>query len=199
MADGWWSSGRAVERSPLKRLCGQLRGSWRDGYLLLQFLVSRLVGCMIISSVTASRVLAALLPGWVGDVIRHAYKFGGWFSADSARCSLGRFSHWWRSVWVSVFGERGVHTSVALASTVLLGCQKHQSCTLGQLTSPRFESAFFASFLCRFGQRNDAPPRAVANSDKENIQLMQTTNAESTNPAPPPTTNPKPSQLNIDQ
>jgi hypothetical protein len=193
------AGGRAVERSPLKRLCGQLRGSWRDGYLLLQFLVSRLVGCMIISSVTASRVLAALLPGWVGDVIRHAYKFGGWFSADSARCSLGRFSHWWRSVWVSVFGERGVHTSVALASTVLLGCQKHQSCTLGQLTSPRFESAFFASFLCRFGQRNDAPPRAVANSDKENIQLMQTTNAESTNPAPPPTTNPKPSQLNIDQ
>jgi hypothetical protein len=57
----------------------------------------------------------------VGDVVRHAYKFGGWFSADSAGCSLGRFSHWWRSVWVSVFGERGVHTSVALASTVLLG------------------------------------------------------------------------------
>src|SRR5471032_3627769 len=76
-------------------------------------------------------------------------------SADSAGCSLGRFSHWWRSVWVSVFGERGFHTSVALASTVLLGCQKHRSCTLGQLTSPRSESVFFASFLCRFGQRND--------------------------------------------
>ena len=57
----------------------------------------------------------------VCGVIRHAYKFGGWFSADSAGCSLGRFSHWWRSVWVSVFGEGGVHTSFALASTVLLG------------------------------------------------------------------------------
>ncbi|MFK4448817.1 hypothetical protein ABH944_008832, partial [Caballeronia udeis] len=40
-----------------------------------------------------------------------------------------------------------------------------------------------ASFLCRFGQRNDAPPRAVANSDKENSSLKQTTNTESTNPA----------------
>src|SRR5471032_2090243 len=51
--------------------------------------------------------------------------------------------------------EGGVQTSVVLASTVLLGCQKRRSCTLGQLTSPRSESVFFASFLCRFGQRND--------------------------------------------
>jgi hypothetical protein len=58
---------------------------------------------------------------WVGCVVRYTYKFGGWFSADSAGCSLGRFNHWWRSVWVSVFGEGGFHTSVALASTVLLG------------------------------------------------------------------------------
>ncbi|MFK4444955.1 hypothetical protein ABH944_005322, partial [Caballeronia udeis] len=46
---------------------------------------------------------------------------------------------------------------------------------------------FFASFLCRFGQRNDAPPRAVANSDKEKIRLRQTTNTESTNRALPQT------------
>ena len=46
--------------------------------------------------------------------------------------------------------EGGFHTSVVLASTVLLGCQKRGNCTLGQLTSPRSESAFFASFLCRF-------------------------------------------------
>ena len=121
-------------------------------------------------------------------MVRRAYKFGGWFSADSARCSLGRLSHWWRSVWVSVFGEGGFHTSVALASTVLLGCQKLGACTLGQLTSPRSESAFFASFLCRFGQRNDVPPRTVANSDKENSSLKQTTNPESSNPALTPTT-----------
>jgi len=52
------------------------------------------------------------------------------------------------------------------------------------------ESVFFASFLCRFGQRNDVPPRTVANSDKENIRLSQTTNTESTNPALTPTANP---------
>src|SRR5471032_873843 len=85
--------------------------------------------------------------------------------------------------------EGGVQTSVALASTVLLGCQKLRNCTLGQLTSPRFESAFFASFLCRFGQRNDVPPRTVANSDKEKSQLKQTAKAESSNPALTPTAN----------
>src|SRR5476651_1244193 len=111
--------------------------------------------------------------------------------ADSAGCSLGRFSHWWRSVWVSVFGEGGVHTSVVLASTVLLGCQKRGSCTLGQLMSPRSESVFFASFLCRFGQRNDVPPRTVANSDKEKSLLRQTAKAESSNPALTPTANPR--------
>src|SRR5471030_1551806 len=62
-------------------------------------------------------------------------------------------------------------------------------CTLSTLMSRCFESVFFASFLCRFGQRNDVPPRAVANSDKENIQLLQTTNTESSNPALTPTAN----------
>src|SRR5471032_1070427 len=85
--------------------------------------------------------------------------------------------------------EGGVHTSVVLASTVLLACQKRGDCTLGQLTSPRSESVFFASFLCRFGQRNDVPPRTVAKSDKEKSQLKQTTNAESSNPALTPTAN----------
>src|SRR5471030_3070443 len=86
--------------------------------------------------------------------------------------------------------EGGVQTSVVLASTVLLGCQKRGKCTLGQLTSPRSESSFFSSFLCRFGQRNDVPPRTVANSDKEKIRLKQTANAESSNPAWTPTANP---------
>src|SRR5471030_2987114 len=85
--------------------------------------------------------------------------------------------------------EGGVQTSVALASTVLLGCQKLGNCTLGQLTSPRSESVFFASFLCRFGQRNDVPPRTVANSDKEKIRITQTAKAESSNPALTPTAN----------
>jgi len=51
------------------------------------------------------------------------------------------------------------------------------------------KSVFFASFLCRFGQRNDVPPRTVANSDKEKIRLMQTTKAESSNPAMTTTAN----------
>src|SRR5476651_1247342 len=85
--------------------------------------------------------------------------------------------------------EGGFHTSVVLASTVLLGCQKRGNCTLSQLLSPRSESVFFASFLCRFGQRNDVPPRTVANSDKENSQNKQTAKAESSNPAMTPTAN----------
>jgi hypothetical protein len=59
----------------------------------------------------------------------------------------------------------------------------NENCTLWTLTGPWFESVFFASFLCRFGQRNDVPPRTVANSDKENSQLKQITNTESSNPA----------------
>jgi len=59
----------------------------------------------------------------------------------------------------------------------------NENCTLWTLTGPWFESVFFASFLCRFGQKNDVPPRTVANSDKENSQLKQITNTESSNPA----------------
>ncbi|WP_213768415.1 hypothetical protein [Caballeronia sp. dw_19] len=67
----------------------------------------------------------------------------------------------------------------------------NETCTLWTLRVAWFESVFFASFLCRFGQRNDVPPRTVANSDKEKIRLKQTTTAESTNPASTPTTNPR--------
>ncbi|QIE25404.1 hypothetical protein SBC2_34730 [Caballeronia sp. SBC2] len=100
--------------------------------------------------------------------------------------------------------EGGFHTSSVLASIMLLGYQKHENCTLGTLTSPRSESVFFASFLCRFGQRNDALPRAVANSDKENGRhitreglessnpaLIQTADARTWQPAPTPTANPE--------
>jgi hypothetical protein len=79
--------------------------------------------------------------------------------------------------------EGGVHTFFALANTVLLGYQKQESCTLWTLMSPRSESVFFASFLCRFGQRNDAPPRAVANRAKKISQNKTHEDLESTNPA----------------
>ena len=65
--------------------------------------------------------LCGLVSKWVGYEVRYAYRFGGWLSADSAECPLGRFNHWWRSESEPVFGEGGFHTSVALASTVLLG------------------------------------------------------------------------------
>src|SRR5471030_1048217 len=71
------------------------------------------------------------------------------------------------------------------------GVPMYENCTLWALTCPRSESVFFASFLCRFGQRNDVPPRTVANSDKEKIRLSQTVKAESSNPALTPTSNPR--------
>src|ERR1700722_15125152 len=67
------------------------------------------------------------------EVVRHAYKFGERLSADSAGCPLGGFSHWWRSVWVWVFGGGGVHTSEALASTVLLGYPSTKTARCGYL------------------------------------------------------------------
>jgi hypothetical protein len=57
------------------------------------------------------------------------------------------------------------------------------NCTLWTLNFRAVKSVFFASFLCRFGQRNDVPPRTVANSGKKISQPKQTTNTESTNPA----------------
>jgi hypothetical protein len=59
----------------------------------------------------------------------------------------------------------------------------NENCTLWTLRSPRFESVFFASFLFRFGKRNDAPPRAVAKSDKEISQHKPREGLESSNPA----------------
>src|SRR5476651_915378 len=74
------------------------------------------------------------------------------------------------------------------------GAPMNRNCTLWTLRVAWFESVFFASFLCRFGQRNDVLPRTVANSDKENIQLTQTAKVESSNPAMTPAPTPKPHQ-----
>src|ERR1700680_2861727 len=99
---------------------------------------------------------------------------------------------WGRSVFVSGFarrrgshiGESGEHRGIR--------CQKLLACTRGTLTSRWLESAFFASFLCRFGQRNDVPPRTVVNSGKENSQHITTADLSSSNPALTPTANPEP-------
>src|SRR5471030_2796795 len=82
---------------------------------------------------------------------------------------------------VSTVGGSGEHRA--------FGAPMNENCTLWTLRVAWFESVFFASFLCRFGQRNDVPPRTVANSAKKMSQLKQTTNAESSNPASTPTTN----------
>src|SRR5471030_2193233 len=78
------------------------------------------------------------------------------------------------------------------------GAPMNGNCTLWTLRVAWFESVFFASFLCRFGQRNDVPPRTVANSDKEKIRLMQTDKAESSNPALTQTANARTWQPGID-
>jgi hypothetical protein len=68
----------------------------------------------------------------------------------------------------------------------------NENCTLWTLRVAWFESVFFASFLFRFGKRNDAPPRAVAKRAKEISQNKTREYLESSNPAAPPTANAKP-------
>jgi hypothetical protein len=70
----------------------------------------------------------------------------------------------------------------------------NQNCTLWTLRSHWLESVFFASFLCRFGQRNDAPPRAVANRAKKISQNKTREDLESSNPAMTQTANAEPVQ-----
>ena len=93
-----------------------------------------------------------------------------------------------KRVGIRVRRKRGSHIRGS-GEHRAFGVPMNENCTLWTLMGPRFESVFFASFLCRFGQRNDVPPRTVANSDKENIRLTQTTNLESSNPALTPTAN----------
>src|SRR5476649_2875731 len=70
------------------------------------------------------------------------------------------------------------------------GAPMNENCTLWTL-----RVAWWKAFsLLRFFVAKDQEmtwPRTVANSDKEKIRLSQTTKAESTNPAPTPTANPR--------
>src|ERR1700712_450971 len=88
-----------------------------------------------------------------------------------------------RSVFMSGFARRRGSNILRSGEHRAFGAPMNENCTLWTLRVACFESVFFASFLCRFGQRNDVPPRTVANSDKEKIRLSQTTKAESSNPA----------------
>ncbi len=112
-----------------------------------------------------------------------------WVRAGTLAVVLTR-EHWWRSVSMSGFARRRGSNIGRSGEHRAFGAPMNQNCTLWTLRVACFKSAFFASFLCRFGQRNDAPPRAVANSGKEKIRLTQTATAESTNPALTPATHP---------
>jgi hypothetical protein len=104
---------------------------------------------------------------------------------------------WGRSVFVSGFarrrgsniGESGEHRAIR--------CQKLLACTPGTLTRPWLESAFFASFLCRFGQmtcrhaqwliviKNTANSRRPLSPKAPPWHQLRTTSAKTSKNRPP--------------
>src|SRR5882762_4197516 len=89
---------------------------------------------------------------------------------------------WERSVFVSGFARRRGSNILESCEHRAIRCQKLLACTLGTLTCRRLERVSLLRFFARL-QRNEAKKRTVANSDKENSQLTQTTKAESSNAA----------------
>src|ERR1700729_4248519 len=61
-------------------------------------------------------------------------------------------------------------------------------CTLGTLNTDCGEAFSLLRFFVAVGQRNEVPPRTVANSDKKFSQHKTRANVRSTNPASTPTT-----------
>ncbi len=61
-------------------------------------------------------------------------------------------------------------------------------CTLGTLNTDCGEAFSLLRFFVAVGQRNEVPPRTVANSDKKYSQYTTRANVRSSNPAPTPTT-----------
>jgi hypothetical protein len=57
--------------------------------------------------------------------------------------------HWWRSVSMSGFARKRGSNIRRSGEHRAFGVPMNENCTLWTLTSPRFESVFFASFLCR--------------------------------------------------
>jgi len=60
--------------------------------------------------------------------------------------------HWWRSVFMSGFARRRGSHILRSGEHRAFGAPMNQNCTLWTLWIAWFESVFFASFLCRFGQ-----------------------------------------------
>src|ERR1700729_3936769 len=61
-------------------------------------------------------------------------------------------------------------------------------CTLGTLNTDCGEAFSLLRFFVAVGQRNEVPPRTVANSDKKFCQHSTRANVSSSNPALTPTT-----------
>ncbi len=61
-------------------------------------------------------------------------------------------------------------------------------CTLGTLKIDCWKAFSLLRFFVAVGQRNEVPPRTVANSDKKFSQHLTRANVRSSNPAPTPTT-----------
>src|ERR1700729_4271966 len=59
-------------------------------------------------------------------------------------------------------------------------------CTLGTLNTDCGEAFSLLRFFVAVGQRNEVPPRTVANSDKKYCSHTTRANVSSTNPAPTP-------------
>ena len=80
---------------------------------------------------------------------------------------INGFRRWWRSVWVSVAGAGGFPGGRGYALRVLLACHTVFTARCGHLRISGGEAFSLLRFFVAVGQRNEVPPRTVANSDKE--------------------------------
>ncbi len=113
----------------------------------------------------ASRQAQTTAPQIATHRIVHSTSDKGEAVAVRGRIELAR-EHWWRSVGMSGFARRR-------ASSVR-GSSEHRStrepkavCTLGTLNTDCGEAFSLLRFFVAVGQRNEVPPRTVANSDKK--------------------------------
>ncbi len=91
--------------------------------------------------------------------------------------------HWWRSVGMSGFARRRGSTQRGSSEHRATREPKAVVCTLGTLNTVCGKAFSLLRFFVAVGQRNEVPPRTVANSDKKFSQHKTHANVRSTNPA----------------
>ncbi len=87
----------------------------------------------------------------------------------SRRLELAR-EHWWRSVGMSGFARRRVSSVRRSSEHRATWEPKAVACTLGTLNIDCGKAFSLLRFFVAVGQRNEVPPRTVANSDKKYSQ-----------------------------